>query len=486
MKAKLLLLGWAIAALLPGPMAWGQEPRLPTKFFTVRPAVNPTAPFWITVNVDKPDRVYVEGEKMTVTVKSEKPCYLYLLYFQDKYAVCLLPNQYEKNNLVPANTEVQIPSGKDSRFLLNTEPPHGKGVLVALATLKEECLWDAGQKPAESAEGLRDLSVEELQAFAKRVQALPKDQWAEFRINIETCATKTARQPKRYAVCIGIGPYPKENGIEPLKVSHLDAQRVADALKKECGVDEVILLVNDKATRAAIERAIFQELAEKAEPGDTVFIYYSGHGWRVADVKVDGKGDEDDGFDEALVPWDAQFGKVETMILDDVFADWLRRFDQCHVAIILDNCYAGGTSKALRQPSKGLGKNIPDNADFIDGELNRMQSFRACAKDLNQPGTIVLAACQAGELAWEMPAQAQGSVFTYHLLQLIGPAANGQQAAQAKAIKAADANKDGSLSMGELHAAVCRSVQDCVEKTFQEKQTPVLLDNDKDQIVIRP
>jgi hypothetical protein len=46
----------------------------------------------------------------------------------------------------------------------------------------------------------------------------------------------------------------------------------------------------------------YRNLVLSSKPGDTVFTHYSGHGGRVRDTS----GDEDDGYDETLIPVDFQ------------------------------------------------------------------------------------------------------------------------------------------------------------------------------------
>jgi len=52
-------------------------------------------------------------------------------------------------------------------------------------------------------------------------------------------------------------------------------------------------------TKRNIEAA-FKYMVDCSHAGDVVFVHYSGHGSRVRDLD----GDEDDGFDETLVPVD--------------------------------------------------------------------------------------------------------------------------------------------------------------------------------------
>ena len=52
-------------------------------------------------------------------------------------------------------------------------------------------------------------------------------------------------------------------------------------------------------TRKNIEDA-FRRITEYSNAGDVVFVHYSGHGGRVRDTS----GDEEDGYDETLIPVD--------------------------------------------------------------------------------------------------------------------------------------------------------------------------------------
>lgn len=66
-------------------------------------------------------------------------------------------------------------------------------------------------------------------------------------------------------------------------------------------------------TRAAIIAA-YKKVVSQSQAGDAIFLHYSGHGTKVKDVS----GDEDDGYDEALVPLDFKHAGI---ILDDELND---------------------------------------------------------------------------------------------------------------------------------------------------------------------
>jgi hypothetical protein len=86
--------------------------------------------------------------------------------------------------------------------------------------------------------------------------------------------------------------------------------------------------------------AAMQWLVKDAQPGDSLFLHYSGHGGQQADQD----GDEEDGTDETILPLD--FEKVG-MIIDDEIHDLVVKplpegvkltavFDSCHSGTAMD------------------------------------------------------------------------------------------------------------------------------------------------------
>jgi hypothetical protein len=466
MRTKFVVAALMLTLLGNLPGAFAADP--PEKWFVVQDAVNTQSSFMLRVEVDRPDRTYYVGEQMTVTVKAEKDCYLYLVYYgASNQVACLFPNEYQKENFIRAGQPVTVPA-PDAKFQFTCSPPCGKEYLQVIGTLQPTDIFKGKVLNKSFATVLDTADLKDMKVELKKGK--PQD-WAEARIDILT--VEGSRQPpppgrqpsqygksKRFAVCVGISEF-KSPQVPPLHVSHKDAQRMAQALQEQCQVSDVTLLINSQATRAAIEKAIFQDLVQKSKPGDTVFIYFSCHGGRTADTN----GDEQDGLDEYIVPHDGELGKPDTMILDDVFARWMQELDGRKIAIILDNCYSGGSSKGM----KGLGDNqtVSGSLDFLDGEMKR-------AKDLGQANTMVLAASQANQVAWEMPENdGDGSVLTNYSLAALKDSRT-------------DANGDGHISVGELYKTIKTPVEEYVRKTFNADQNPVLLDNANDGIYCKP
>jgi metacaspase-1 len=83
--------------------------------------------------------------------------------------------------------------------------------------------------------------------------------------------------------------------------------------------------------------AAYQQLVASSEPGDALFCHYSGHGAKVRD---DDRGEENDGYDETLVPVDYM---EAGMIRDDDLCDALVTPlpEGVHLVCVMDCCHSG-------------------------------------------------------------------------------------------------------------------------------------------------
>mmetsp|Transcript_4921 Transcript_4921/g.10335 ORF Transcript_4921/g.10335 Transcript_4921/m.10335 type:complete len:333 (-) Transcript_4921:192-1190(-) len=161
---------------------------------------------------------------------------------------------------------------------------------------------------------------------------------------------------RKRAVLIGIN-YVGQKG--ELSGCHNDALNIKEYLIDVQGFDEsdmTILLDDGKhlnPTKANIMGAL-DGLVRCSVPGDVIFVHYSGHGGRVRDKS----GDEDDGYDETLIPVD--FKRAGQIIDDDLYSKFVCALkpgimatclmDCCHSGTVLDLPYqfvADGTSDEM-------------------------------------------------------------------------------------------------------------------------------------------
>lgn len=142
------------------------------------------------------------------------------------------------------------------------------------------------------------------------------------------------------ALLVGINAYPSPrdhlagcvNDCLFLKKILIDRYGFRDA--------DIVTLLDSEATGKKIFETFATHLAKGTDPGDTVLLYFCGHGFRVADQD----GDEPDGQDESIAPWDYERnGLLTDDLLDRYFATLRGRTFFC----VVDSCFSGSANRSL-------------------------------------------------------------------------------------------------------------------------------------------
>jgi hypothetical protein len=132
------------------------------------------------------------------------------------------------------------------------------------------------------------------------------------------------------ALCIGINDYPGTQS--DLAGCINDAHDWSDLLDAKGFT--VIQLLDTQATKNNMVAAIRGQI-EASHAGDRVVITYSGHGTFVPDTS----GDEPDGRDEGLCPYD--IGQGQVLLDDEIHALFAARPAGVRVVLISDSCHSG-------------------------------------------------------------------------------------------------------------------------------------------------
>ena len=138
------------------------------------------------------------------------------------------------------------------------------------------------------------------------------------------------------ALCIGVNNYP---GMQmDLHGCVNDAEDwAAELAARGFAVNK---LIDAKATKAAMSKAL-KALIGGAKKGDVVIITFSGHGTYMPDLN----GDEVDGLDEGLCPYDLQTGGG-ALLDDEIQAIFAARAAGVRVVLISDSCHSGTVTRA--------------------------------------------------------------------------------------------------------------------------------------------
>lgn len=178
---------------------------------------------------------------------------------------------------------------------------------------------------------------------------------------------------ERRALLVGIDAY-RDPGNPRLDGAENDVEAMRALLIERYGFAErdVMTLRGEAATGEAIIEAFRAHLIAPAGPGTIAVFHFSGHGRRVGDTS----GDEPDGMDEAIVPYDATGGLTGAGLLDDTFTPLVDALVArgAVATLIFDSCYSGspvrGGGAVRSAPPIGLTRGAEattGSGDLLDG-----------------------------------------------------------------------------------------------------------------------
>lgn len=259
-----------------------------------------------------------------------------------------------------------------------------------------------------------------------------------------TAAPAVARE--NYALLIGASAYPNLDQKYWLKGPANDVRLVQTYLTTAAPVpfapQDVIVLADGVAggvapTLAAI-RGAFADLTAKVQPGDFVYLHFSGHGSQTPALQPE---TELDGLDETFMPvdigpWQDDVGVVQNALVDDeigALIDGLRG-KGADVWAVFDSCHSGTVTRGiaeedvrLRQlPAEALG--IP--AEAMEPATRAIADPRAVPEAPFDGGTaagsfVAFFAAQTNEVTPEKnlpkgkPGRVPQGVFTYALFEVL-------------------------------------------------------------------
>lgn len=166
-------------------------------------------------------------------------------------------------------------------------------------------------------------------------------------------------QTKR-ALIIGIGNYPAESGWCKIHGDN-DVPLIANALSgKGFRANNIKSLVNEKATKYNIIKSL-NLLVKQSQPNDKIYIHFSSHGQQVVDIS----GDEEDGLDEAIIPYDAPktfFKGVyegKNHLLDDELNKFLSSLrgkigKTGLLFVVIDACHSGDATRGNKDANESI------------------------------------------------------------------------------------------------------------------------------------
>ncbi|MCG3774390.1 MAG: hypothetical protein JW395_1213 [Nitrospira sp.] len=245
-------------------------------------------------------------------------------------------------------------------------------------------------------------------------------------------ALRAAQRKNAHALVIGLEKYrgqlPKANFAES------DATLMAKYLTHVMGYAEenVAVLLNAQASKSDLEKYLESWLPNRVEQGDTVFVYFSGHG--APNPKTG---------DSYLVPYDGDptFIDKTGYSLNRLYQQ-LAKLPAQEVVVMLDSCFSGAGGRSV----------------IAEG----MRPFVVEMKTplLANGNTIVLSAGTGLQVSSTYTQKSHGLLTYFFLKGLQGEA---------------DTNKDGAIALKELFDYLVPQVERVARREFNNEQTPQLL-----------
>ena len=359
----------------------------------------------------------------------------------------LLPNDYDLDNQLVANRTVSLPR-TGYHYEVDTPVAGTEHVLVVGCQRRSDLVDNLVSR-------IRSGSISSINSLGSALRTMAAQAGGDWSIDLTSyyCNVNLPQQTGLLVLSMGVSNY-QSSQVNDLPSPADDARDFASLMQKKYNVpsSNVRLLVDSQASKAGIVAGL-NWLVSQANSSKDVLVFFSGHGGQLKDEN----GDEDDGMDEVLCPYDFSMqDKVHTALLDDEIAVFIQTLtSKAHsVTFIFDSCFSGSAQKAL---PTGVSDGDAERKGF---GLGTMESGSK-AMDINVSSNFAfLAASKGNETARDFHSHFGHSLYTYFLLKGLDGAA--------------DSNKDGQIGTSEIHNYIYKEIGVVSQSAGQYFQTPIL------------
>ena len=256
-----------------------------------------------------------------------------------------------------------------------------------------------------------------------------------------------------------------------------DITNIATLLKTRLSYDAaaIKILTDQEATRDAILKTFREWLIEGSTEGSRVYFYYAGQGYFIKDTS----GDEVDGLDEGIVPFDATTAPssgtdlvINGLILDDELSALLGELKGRSVTLVMESDFSGRVTrdaKLAATQAGGAARVVATRAIAIEPRAALQKSeggfLDPVSPDIKYQLWSAVSASQSS-LADQSGDKRTGAVFTRLYLE---GALDGK----------ADSNGNGTISNAELLAYItegskklCEAQKDACEMGLTPRLEP--------------
>ncbi len=212
---------------------------------------------------------------------------------------------------------------------------------------------------------------------------------------------------RKRAFLVGISHYDTAlTGYQWNNINGVEDVNLLNPVLKKQGFTTTTLL-DEQATFNNIISQITQ-FTNKTKKGDIVYLHFSTHGQPVEDLS----GDEEDGWDESIVPIDAykiykrDVYEGKKHLTDDMLNKYVRKLREKIGAtgflyVVIDACHAGTSSRANDETIRGTHVGFTYNNRVFKPSTSKKSHYRIEAS-AKQSNVLFLEACRPDQVNTEI------------------------------------------------------------------------------------
>lgn len=230
---------------------------------------------------------------------------------------------------------------------------------------------------------------------------------------------------RKRAFLVGISHYDTAlTGYQWNNINGVEDINLLRPLLKEQGFTSTALL-DDQATYGNITNQL-KEFIDITKKGDIVYLHFSTHGQPVEDLNSD----EDDGWDEAIVPIDAyklyKKGVYEGQkhLIDDQLNKFIKRLREKmgpkgFLYVVIDACHAGTSSRANDESVRGTKVGFSYNNKVFKPSTNKKSHYNI-ETSVKLSHVMFIEACRPDQVNSEIKIEGKRyGPLTYNIAQAL-------------------------------------------------------------------
>ena len=226
-------------------------------------------------------------------------------------------------------------------------------------------------------------------------------------INLFMMVAITGNAQRKRAFMVGISHYDTaQTGYQWNNINGIEDINLLSPILQKQGFSLTTLL-DDQATFDNITQQLSQFIS-KTKTGDVVYVHFSTHGQPIEDIN----GDEEDGWDEAIIPIDAykiyKKGVYEgkNHLTDDLLNKYIKKLREKigptgFLYVTIDACHAGTSSRANDDTVRGTKVGFTYNNKVFKPSSSKKSHYKV-ETSAKLSNVMFLEACRSDQINTEI------------------------------------------------------------------------------------